>query len=94
MLMKYTIFEKIVDPIVFVFLILPVFLSNTICSGWNEGTMHGACLIHSISPIYNFLMNMLLFFAFSGIGLVLFILGIMSLQKKITRWKQKDNTSS
>lgn len=65
-------------------------LTSVACSGWNEGTMAGACVNTALDGFYNALMGAILLFAFSGAGLlflpVLIVAAPLSIARKINRY--------
>ncbi len=86
-----TNFENTVDWILAIIFTAPITLlliTTTFCSGWNEGTMAGTCVIPALAVLYNWLNGILLLAAFFGfiIGPLIFILIVISFVQKILRY--------
>jgi len=56
-----------------------------LCSGWNEGSQNGICIVSFLSPLYHSVMGLGLLFAFTGFLIlpVIIIFFILSTLNKV-----------
>jgi hypothetical protein len=84
--------ERTIDVVLFVTVTVPtafLLLTSALCSGWNEGSMEGSCIVPAIDGFYNGLMGLVLILSFFGIFWlpVLIILVIVNYRLKRKRYK-------